>query len=138
MLNFLAAAQRHLDDGDLLHRHARAASTVQFWAYGAECVLKAISLSQGHFALNSTGIPTNGFGLHLNQTGKNGSDLLSLYNAAQAGTSALMGPTSAFAGWEIAARYHDGTQLQPLSRYFDDAQCFRNLLNSALVHGILP
>lgn len=132
MPDFFSAARRHLDDGDFLHQHARNINAVQLWAYGGECTLKAIALKQGCFQISQNGIPTNGFGLHLNQI-KNGSDLLSLYNAAQTGTAALMGPSTAFAGWEISSRYEDGSQLQPnMAQCVVDAGKFRKLLNNAL------
>lgn len=132
MPDFLAAARRHLDDGDLLYQQSRIPNAVQLWAYGAECTLKALALKQNHFKVGPKDMPTNGFGLHINQI-KKGSDLLSLYNAAQTGTSALMGPATAFVGWDINARYEDGSQLQPgIAQYVKDAGEFRNMLNSTL------
>jgi hypothetical protein len=131
MPDFFAAAQRHLDDGDFLHKNLRAPNAVQLWAYGAECTLKALASKQKHFEIDPKGKPTKNFGQHLNQIKKDVADLLSLYNAVQTGTSALMGPETAFLGWDINARYEDGTQLQPIEQYVIDARCFRNLLNSA-------
>lgn len=133
MPDFFAAAQRHLDDGDLLYQQSRGPNAVQLWAYGAECTLKAIALKQQHFQLTPKGKPTGDFTQHLNQSVKNVPDLLSLYNATQTGTSALMGPTTAFVGWDINARYEDGAQLQPVAQYAVDARCFRNLLNLAIL-----
>lgn len=98
MPDFLAAAHRHFDDGDMLHNALREPNAVQLWAYGAECTLKAIALKQGHTQIDSKGKPTNKFGQHLNQAVQNVPDLLSLYNASQSGTSALMGPQTAFIG----------------------------------------
>lgn len=131
MLDFLAAAHRHLDDGDFLNKELREPNAVQLWAYGAECALKAIALKQGLTQIDSKGKPTNKFGQHLNQTIPNVPDLLSLYNASQSGTTALLGPQTAFAGWDISARYEDGSQLQPIAQYASDASVFRNLLNAA-------
>jgi hypothetical protein len=137
MPDFLVAARRHLDDGDFLHMALRKPNAVQLWAYGAECILKAIALKQGLTQIGSAGKPTNNFGQHLNQTNKNVPDLLSLYNASQTGTAALMGPQTAFVGWDVSARYEDGSQLQPIAQYALDATVFRNLLNTATL-GILP
>ena len=139
MPDFLAAARRHLDDGDFLYQHARHPNAVQLWAYGGECTLKAIAFKQQHFQTGATGKPTDNFGQHLNQTGKdNVLDLLSLYNAKQTGTNGLMGPQTAFVGWDIGARYEDGSQLQAkLDEYKKDASCFRKMLNdSALPEGL--
>lgn len=137
MLDFLAAARRQLDDGDLLHQQSRVPNAVQLWAYGAESTLKAIALKQGHFQVGHKDKPTKNFGQHLNQTLKNVPDLLSLYNAAQTGTSALMGPPTAFLGWDINARYEDGAQLQPgIAQYVVDAGYFRNMLNSVPPEGL--
>ncbi len=141
MPDFLAAAQRHLDDGDFLHQHSRIPNAVQLWAYGAECTLKALGFKQKLFTIGPDGKPSGEFALHLNQKKKattknpNPSDLLSLYNAAQTGTNALMGPEQpAFLGWDINARYEDGSQLQPkIDEYKLDAACFRNMLNSAML-----
>lgn len=102
---------------------------MQLWAYGAECTLKALAFKQNHFKIDPNGKPTNDFAQHLNQRVP---DLLSLYNAAQTGTSALMGPQTAFVGWDISARYEDGSQLQPLAQYATDASHFRKLLNSII------
>lgn len=138
MPDFFAAARRHLDDGDFLHQHERHTNAVQLWAYGGECTLKAIALKQECFQLDSKGKPNNNFGQHLNQTIKNVPDLLSLYNAKQSGTNALMGPQAAFVGWEVGARYEDGSQLQAkLDDYKRDASFFRKMLNkSALPEGL--
>lgn len=131
MPDFFAAARRHLNDGDFLHQHARHTNAVQLWAYGGECTLKAIALQQGHFQMDKNGKPNKGFGLHLNQI-KEGSDLLSLYNAAQTGTSILMGPTTAFVDWNINERYEDGSKLlTKLDDYKRDASFFRNMLNNS-------
>lgn len=133
MPDFLAAARRHLDDGDFLHQNARHTNAVQLWAYGGECTLKAIALKQGCFQIGPKGKPTNNFGQHINQNVKDVPDLLSLYNASQTGTAALMGPSTAFVGWEISLRYEDGSQLQPnIAQFVADAGYFRNLLNKAL------
>ena len=134
MPDFLAAARRHLDDGDLLHQHSRIPNAVQLWAYGAECTLKGIALNQGYFQINQKGKPTNSFGQHLNQTFQNNTpDLLSLYNAAQSGTASMMGPSTAFVGWDINARYEHGSQFElKIDQYKLDAACFRNMLNSAI------
>ena len=140
MPDFLAAARRHLDDGDLLHQHSRMPNAVQLWAYGAECTLKALGLKQKLFTIGPDGKPSGEFALHLNQKKKattknpNPIDLLSLYNAAQTGTNALMGPPTAFEGWDIKARYEDGSRLQPkIDGYKSDATCFRAMLNSAML-----
>lgn len=141
MPDFLAAARRHLDDGDLLHQHSRIPNAVQLWAYGAECTLKGIALNQGCFQIGSKGKPTNNFGQHLNQTlPNNAPDLLSLYNAAQSGTNPLMGPETAFLGWDIKDRYEDGTQLQAkIDEYKLDAAFFRTMLNNAMSpEGLSP
>jgi hypothetical protein len=138
MPDFLAAARRHFDDGDILHNQLREANAVQLWAYGAECTLKAIAVKQGHTQLGPKGKPNNKFGQHLNQADPSAPDLLSLYNASQSGTSALMGPQTAFVGWEISARYEDGSQLHPIENYALDASVFRNLLNAATLQGLLP
>ena len=137
MPDFLAAAHRHFDDGDILHNQLREAHAVQLWAYGAECTLKAIAVKQGHTQIDSKGKPNNKFGQHLNQADPSVPDLLSLYNASQSGTSALMGPQTAFVGWEISARYEDGSQLQPVAQYAQDASVFRSLLNAATLQGLL-
>jgi hypothetical protein len=134
MPNFFAAAQRHFDDGDFLHQHARHSNAVQLWAYGGECTLKAIGFKRGYFQLNPNGKPDNNFGQHLNQTIKNVPDLLSLYNAKQTGTNALMGPLTAFVGWDINARYEDGSHLQEkVDDYKNDAMCFRAMLNNSVL-----
>lgn len=138
MPDFLAAAHRHFDDGDFLHNELREPNAVQLWAYGAECTLKAIALKQGHTQISSKGKPTNNFAQHLNQTTPNVPDLLSLYNASQSGTFTLLGPQTAFAGWDINARYEDGSQLRPIAEYALDASVFRNLLNAATLGGLLP
>lgn len=133
MPDFFAAARRHLNDGDFLYEHSRLPNAVQLWAYGAECTLKALALKQRHFEIDSKGKPPRDYALHLNQT-KNGADLLSLYNAAQTGTSSLPGPATAFVGWDINARYEDGCQLQPgMAQYALDALCFRRLLNQSML-----
>lgn len=140
MPNFFAAARRHLDDGDFLHQHTRHPNAVQLWAYGGECTLKAIALQYGWFEINSKGKPTNQFGQHLNQISSKNDvpDLLSLYNAKQDGTTALMGPQTAFEGWDINTRYEEGSQLQAkLDDYKSDANFFRNMLNaSTLPEGL--
>lgn len=138
MPDFLAAARRHLDDGDFLHQHSRMPNAVQLWAYGAECTLKALAFKQNRFTFDAKDRPTNKFAQHLNET-KN-PDLLSLYNATQTGTNALMGPPTAFEGWDIKARYEDGSQLQPkIDEYKSDAAYFRNMLNNAtLPEGLRP
>jgi hypothetical protein len=140
MPDFLAAARRHLDDGDFLYQHSRMPNAVQLWAYGAECTLKALAQHQNLFDFDAKGKPTNHFAQHLNEireeTRKNPNplDLLSLYNAAQTGPSALMGPTSAFVGWDIKARYEDGTQLQPnIDAYKSDAAFFRHMLTTHML-----
>lgn len=138
MPDFFSAAQRHLADGDFLHNHSRIPNAAQLWAYGAECSLKAIALKQGHFNVGLNGKPTAGFGLHINQTSQSGQTLLSLYNATQTGPNALPGPAVAFVGWNISARYEDGSQLQPVATYAADAGYFRQLLNLARVQGLLP
>ena len=135
MPDFLDAARRHLDDGDFLFAHARNPNAVQLWAYGGECTLKALAFKQRLFQLGPNSKPTNGFGLHLNQT-KDGATLLSLYNAAQTGTSALMGPSTAFVGWDVNARYEDGSQLHPVAEYAADASHFRKLLNAEPLQGL--
>lgn len=133
MPDFLAAARRHLDDGDFLYEQSRFPNAVQLWAYGAECTLKALALTQNHFAIDARGKPSNNFALHLNQI-KDGADLLSLYNAAQTGTSSLPGPATAFVGWDINARYEDGAQLLPgIAQYALDARGFRRLLNQSML-----
>ena len=142
MLNFFAAAQRHLNDGDFLHQHERHANAVQLWAYGGECTLKALALKQNLFSIDANngkpktveanGKPSYKFAQHLNED-KN-PDLLSLYNAKQTGTTALMGPQTAFAGWDINARYEDGSHLQAkIDEYKSDAAFFRTMLNSAML-----
>ena len=137
MPDYFAAAQRHFDDGDFLHQHARHPNAVQLWAYGGECTLKAIALKQGYFQVGATGKPNNKFGQHLNEN--SALDLLSLYNAAQTGAAALMGPSTAFVGWQVSVRYEDGSQLQPnVAQYAMDAACFRNLLNAAIAGGLVP
>lgn len=134
MIDFFLAAWRHFNDGDLLHLHERYPNAVQLWAYGGECTLKAIGLERGYFQLNSNGKPDNNFGQHLNQTIKNVPDLLSLYNAKQTGTSALMGPLSAFVGWDINARYEDGSHCQEkIEDYKRDAIFFRAMLNNSVI-----
>ncbi|MBA2678835.1 MAG: hypothetical protein H0U76_10645 [Ktedonobacteraceae bacterium] len=137
MPNFFAAAQRHLDDGDLLHTNSRDVSAVQLWGYGAECVLKAIALKQNTFALSASGRPTGGFDLHVNQA-RNGQTLISLYNATQSGANPLVAPTSAFFGWTIHERYEDGSNLAPSATYAADALKFRSLLVDAIAQGVLP
>lgn len=133
MPDFSAAARRHLDDGDLLYEQSRFPNAVQLWAYGAECTLKALALKQNIFKLDFKDKPPKNFALHLNQI-KDGADLLSLYNAAQTGTSPLPGPASAFVGWDIHARYEDGSQLLPgIAQYAADAHCFRRLLNQSML-----
>ena len=137
MPDFLAAARRHLDDGDFLCQQSRIPNAVQLWAYGAECTLKALAFKQNLFAIDSQGKPNNKFGQHLNQTSKSEPpvpDLLSLYNATQTGMSPLLGPTTAFVGWDINARYEDGSQLQPcIAQYALDARCFRQLLTKSML-----
>ena len=134
MPDFSAAARRHLDDGDLLYEQSRFPNAVQLWAYGAECTLKALAFKQHLFTLDAKGKPTANFGQHLNQSKKSVPDLLSLYNAAQAGTSPLPGPATAFEGWEVSARYEDGSQLLPgIAQYASDAHCFRHLLNQSML-----
>jgi hypothetical protein len=135
MSNFYQAALRHLNDGDLLHSHSRNVSATHLWAYGAECVIKAIAHNQGHFSLHS-GKPDQGFGVHLGPT--TGKDLLSIYNAKQAGTNAVPGPALAFNGWDITIRYEDGIRLQPVAVYCADARIFRTMLDAALANGLLP
>ena len=139
MPNFYAAAKRHFDDGDHLNATSRVPSAVQLWAYGAECTLKAIAQKQGHFSLTATGKPTSGFDIHLDKLDAvNQQRLLSLYNAKQTGPNAIVGPSSAFPAWTIAARYEDGGQLQPVSFYSGDVAIFRSMLVSALAQGLLP
>lgn len=139
MPNFSAAAHRHLSDGDFLHNAGRGANAVQLWAYGAECVIKAIAQKQGLFTLNAMGKPLSGFGLHINQLNNQGNSLLSLYNAAQTGPNALLGPAAAFTGWTISARYEDGTQLIPaLATYLQDVAAFKSLLSAAYTRTLLP
>lgn len=144
MPDFLAAARRHLDDGDFLHQHSRMPNAVQLWAYGAECTLKALALKQNLFALDTNsgkpktveadGKPSYKFAQHLNENKNDRPDLLSLYNAAQTGPSSVMGPSTAFTGWDIKDRYEDGTQLQPkIDEYKSDAAFFRTMLNSAML-----
>ena len=140
MPDFLAAARRHLDDGDLLHQHSRMPNAVQLWAYGAECTLKALAFKQHRFTFDANGKPTNNFAQHLNEIPKetkknpNPLDLLSLYNADQAGTNGLIGPQTAFEGWSIKDRYEDGAQLQPkIDEYKLDAAVFRTMLNNAML-----
>ena len=80
------------------------------------------------------GKPNNNFGQHLNQSIRNIPDLLSLYNAKQEGTNALMGPESAFLGWDVNARYEDGSIFQEkMVDYKRDAIFFRTMLSSLLV-----
>ena len=137
MPDFFAAAHRHLADGDYLNLAARNPNAVQLWAYAAECILKAIAYKQGHFTLGADGKPLAGFGLHINQISKSGQTLLSLYNAAQTGPDALLGPSTAFAGWTINARYEDGAQLEPMGVYLTDIGNFRSLLTAAKSKGLL-
>ena len=137
MPNFLAAAQRHMDDGDFLHQDSRIPNAVQLWAYGAECTLKAIALKQNLFQLDADNKPQKPFAIHLNQTAAGGSTLLSLYNAAQSGTAALLGPSTAFVGWDINARYEDGSHLQTVTAYLADANRFRQMLMTARATGLL-
>lgn len=137
MPNFLAAAQRHLDDGDFLHQDSRIPNAVQLWAYGAECTLKAIALKQNLFKLDAGKKPHAPYGVHLNQKATGGNTLLSLYNAAQSGTAALLGPSTAFVGWDINARYEDGSHLQTVSDYLADANRFRQMLATARASGLL-
>jgi len=144
MPDFLAAARRHLDDGDFLHQHSRMPNAVQLWAYGAECTLKALALKQNLFALDTNngkpktveadGKSSYKFAQHLNETKNEKLDLLSLYNSLQTGPSSMMGPSSAFTDWNIKDRYEDGSRLQPkIDEYKLDATCFRNMLNSAML-----
>jgi hypothetical protein len=135
MPDFFSAARRHLDDGDFLHQHARHTNAVQLWAYGGECMLKAMALQYGWCEINPKGKPTNHFGQHLNQNlSNNVPDLLSLYNAKQTGTTALMGPQTAFLGWDINERYEDGSHLQAkIDEYKSDAAFFRTMLNRAML-----
>lgn len=134
MPDYFSAAQRHLDDGDFLYQHERHPNAVQLWAYGGECTLKAIALKQRHFQVGPSGKPSNKFGQHLNETRNGASDLLSLYNAAQTGPNPLLGPNTAFVGWEVGVRYEDGSQLLPnVTQYEKDAKIFRNLLASAII-----
>lgn len=45
-----------------------------------------------------------------------------------------MGPPTAFVGWDIKARYEDGSQLQPkIDEYQLDASLFRNMLTTAML-----
>ena len=134
MPNFYVAAGRHLDDGNLLYCHNRPVNATHLWAYGAECVLKAIAHKQGHFQLVKDK-PDSNFGFHLNH---HNTDLLSIYNATQSGPNTLLAPNSAFVGWDVSARYEDGTQLQAIDLYVKDAETFRKLLARALVEGLLP
>jgi hypothetical protein len=132
MPDYFSAARRHLGDGDFLYLHERHPNAVQLWAYGGECTLKAIAFKQGHFQVNQNGKPNSGFGLHLNEV-KNGNNLISLYNAAQSGQNSIMGPTSAFVGWDINARYDDGSHLlSNIAQYKNDAAFFLQMLNSVM------
>lgn len=144
MPNFFAAARRHLDDGDFLHQHSRIPNAVQLWAYGGECTLKALALKQNLFSIDAdngkpktveaNGKPSYKFAQHLNENKNEKPDLLSLYNAAQTGPSSVMGPSSAFTGWDIKNRYEDGSLLQlKIDEYKSDAAFFRNMLNSAIL-----
>jgi hypothetical protein len=139
MPNFYLAAIRHLNDGDFLHQFSRTPNAVQLWAYGSECVLKSIAQRQNHFSLKPNGKPTNGFDIHIDKLDLSSQQLLlSIYNATQSGPNGILGPTSAFLGWKIDARYEDGSQLAATATYQNDAIQFRSLLNLAILQGVLP
>jgi hypothetical protein len=140
MVNFYSASKRHFNDGNLLAQNNRLINATHLWAYGAECLLKAILEKQGHLTLKNSGRPRAPYALHINQqAGNPTTNLLSLYNALQTGTNALIAPNQAFSGWTIDQRYEDDPEIVNLHTIFaQDAQIFQMLHMQAIKNGVLP
>lgn len=134
MLDYLAAARRHLSDGDYLSAAGRRANASQLWAYGAECAMKAILLKLGHLRLKDGKPEDKAHRKHINDPGD---PLVADFVSSMSGRAAYMLPSlPIFVGWTINERYEDGsTAAANHASHANDKRVFQHILEEALKNG---
>jgi hypothetical protein len=142
--DFGPAAQRHLNDADLLHQHGRFANACHLAGLAAECALKAVAIAFLGVQPKTIGAPTvviNGTETQLSHLPTLWANMSLLITGRQGSmfASLLQGPNP-FAAWSIHERYHRG-DLITAARSDDHVAAARRIVDlhlQARLAGTLP